>query len=45
MEKKTATAAVKPAETDDKSKKVRRAPKKKVCLFCPIKMPSSIIKT
>ena len=34
MEKKTATAAVKPAETDDKSKKVRRAPKKKVCLFC-----------
>ena len=34
MEKKTATAAVKPAETDDKSKRVRRAPKKKVCLFC-----------
>ena len=26
--------AAKPAEMDDKSKKVRRAPKKKVCLFC-----------
>ena len=34
MDKKTNTAAVKPAEADDKSKKVRRAPKKKVCAFC-----------
>ena len=34
MEKKNMTAAVKPAEADDKSKKVRRVPKKKVCLFC-----------
>ena len=34
MDKKTNTTAAKPAETDEKSKKVRRAPKKKVCLFC-----------
>ena len=34
MDKKTNTTAAKPAETDEKSKKVCRAPKKKVCLFC-----------
>ena len=34
MDKKTNTTAAKHAETDEKSKKVRRAPKKKVCLFC-----------
>lgn len=34
MDKKTNTTAAKPAETDEKSKKVRRATKKKVCLFC-----------
>lgn len=34
MDKKTNTTAAKPAETDEKSKKVRRAHKKKVCLFC-----------
>ena len=33
MDKKTNTTAAKPAETDEKSKKVRRAPKKKVCLY------------
>lgn len=34
MEKKPNTAAVKAEVMDDKSKKVRRAPKKKVCAFC-----------
>lgn len=31
MEKKNVT---KPVETDDKAKKFKRAPKKKVCAFC-----------
>lgn len=34
MEKKTNTTTAKPVEMDDKSKKIRRASKKKVCAFC-----------